>query len=74
MNAFQPTLLGLNKNAGEEISLRLLTNDLDGTRNYNNVRMVLLHELAHNRFSDVHLISLPLCEAQLINSFSATAL
>ncbi|ORY92533.1 WLM domain-domain-containing protein [Leucosporidium creatinivorum] len=45
----QPTLLGLNKNAGEEISLRLLTDDLTGTRSYAEVRKVLCHELAHNR-------------------------
>lgn len=48
---WQPTLLGLNKNAGEEVSLRLLTDDLTGTRSYLEVRKVLLHELAHNRVS-----------------------
>ncbi|GAA5907790.1 uncharacterized protein JCM6883_001890 [Sporobolomyces salmoneus] len=48
----QPTLLGLNTNAGEKVSLRLLTDDLEGTRNYNEVRRVLLHELSHNRFGD----------------------
>ncbi|KAL8290224.1 hypothetical protein RQP46_003163 [Phenoliferia psychrophenolica] len=47
----QPTLLGLNKNAGEEISLRLLTDDLSGTRSYLEVRRVLLHELTHNHIS-----------------------
>lgn len=46
----QPTLLGLNTNAGEKVALRLLTNDLEGTRSYNEVRRVLLHELAHNKF------------------------
>ncbi|GJN89127.1 hypothetical protein Rhopal_002101-T1 [Rhodotorula paludigena] len=46
----QPTLLGLNTNAGEKVSLRLLTNALDGVRSYADVRRVLLHELAHNRF------------------------
>ncbi|KAK4056799.1 hypothetical protein OIO90_002048 [Microbotryomycetes sp. JL221] len=46
----QPTILGLNKNAGQEISLRLLTDDLTGTRSYLDVRKVLLHELSHNRF------------------------
>ncbi|KDE05593.1 hypothetical protein MVLG_04088 [Microbotryum lychnidis-dioicae p1A1 Lamole] len=45
-----PTILGLNKNAGQEICLRLLTDDLSGTRAYLDVRKVLLHELAHNRF------------------------
>lgn len=48
----QPELLGLNTNAGEKVSLRLLTDDLEGTRNYNDVRRVLLHELSHNRFGD----------------------
>lgn len=47
----QPTLLGLNRNAGQEICLRLLTDDLTGTRSYLDVRKVLLHELAHNRVS-----------------------
>jgi hypothetical protein len=46
----QARILGLNKNAGEEISLRLLTDDLEGTRLYREVRKVLLHELAHNVF------------------------
>ncbi|GAA5861968.1 hypothetical protein JCM3774_001369 [Rhodotorula dairenensis] len=45
-------LLGLNTNAGEKVSLRLLTDDLDGLRSYNDVRRVLLHELSHNRFGD----------------------
>lgn len=55
----QPTLLGLNKNAGEEISLRLLTNDLEGTRAYLDVRKVLLHELAHNVHSDQYVPLFP---------------
>lgn len=45
-----PELLGLNTNAGQIVSLRILTDDLDGTRPYNDVRRVLVHELAHNRF------------------------
>ncbi|KAM0746521.1 WLM-domain-containing protein [Meredithblackwellia eburnea MCA 4105] len=44
-------LLGLNRNAGQEICLRLLTNALDGTRSYLDVRRVLLHELTHNVWS-----------------------
>ncbi|GAA6023126.1 hypothetical protein JCM11491_000081 [Sporobolomyces phaffii] len=48
----QPTLLGLNTNAGQKVSLRLLTDDLEGTRNYNEVRRVLLHELSHNVHGD----------------------
>ncbi|KAK4699078.1 DNA-dependent metalloprotease WSS1, partial [Phenoliferia sp. Uapishka_3] len=46
----QPTLLGLNKNAGQEISLRILTDDLEGLRSYLDIRRVLLHELSHNHF------------------------
>lgn len=42
-----PTLLGLNRNAGESIALRLLTDSLEGVRSLNSVRRVLLHELAH---------------------------
>jgi len=66
-----PTLLGLNKNAGEAIYLRLLTDDLSGLRSvscsakqsalaqakssnlqYAHTRMVLLHEITHNRWGD----------------------
>lgn len=61
----QPTLLGLNTNAGEKVSLRLLTDRLDGTRSYNEVRKVLLHELAHNRHGDQCVSSPPLPLAQL---------
>ncbi|BGP15922.1 hypothetical protein JCM10213_003648 [Rhodosporidiobolus nylandii] len=46
----QPTLLGLNTNAGQKVALRLLTDSLDGCRSYAEVRRVLLHELAHNQF------------------------
>ncbi|CAG8452806.1 852_t:CDS:2 [Acaulospora morrowiae] len=42
------TILGLNRNAGQEISLRLRTDDMEGFRNYTEVRKVLLHELTHN--------------------------
>ncbi|SCZ93499.1 BZ3500_MvSof-1268-A1-R1_Chr6-3g08701 [Microbotryum saponariae] len=52
-----PTILGLNKNAGQEICLRLLTDDLSGTRAYLDVRKVLLHELAHNRFGPQYAIA-----------------
>lgn len=67
-----PTLLGLNKNAGEAIYLRLLTDNLSGLRpvsskavllhssitdtllswQYFHTRMVLLHELTHNKYGD----------------------
>ncbi|KAL1356031.1 uncharacterized protein LOC107489446 isoform X2 [Arachis duranensis] len=40
-------LLGLNKNQGEEISLRLRTDDLKGFRKYESIKKTLLHELAH---------------------------
>lgn len=42
--------LGLNKNAGAEILLRLRTDELDGWRDYKTVRVTLIHELAHNEF------------------------
>ncbi|KAL4555452.1 hypothetical protein LXL04_038071 [Taraxacum kok-saghyz] len=45
-------ILGLNKNKGEEISLRLRTDDLKGFRKYQSIKMTLLHELAHMVFSD----------------------
>lgn len=40
-------ILGFNKNRGEEISLRLRTDDLRGFRKYQSIKMTLLHELAH---------------------------
>ncbi|XP_057430161.1 uncharacterized protein LOC130723212 isoform X2 [Lotus japonicus] len=40
-------LLGFNKNQGEEISLRLRTDDLKGFRKYQSIKKTLLHELAH---------------------------
>ncbi len=44
--------MGLNKNKGQEILLRLRTDDLQGFRKYDFVLEVLWHELAHNRFSE----------------------
>ncbi|KAJ2131905.1 hypothetical protein IW136_005200, partial [Coemansia sp. RSA 678] len=41
------TILGYNRNRGEEIALRLRTDDLEGFRDYESVRRVLMHELAH---------------------------
>jgi hypothetical protein len=38
-------LLGFNKNRGEEISLRLRTDDLRGFRKYESIKKTLLHEL-----------------------------
>ena len=45
-------LMGLNKNKGEEILLRLRTDDWQGLRPYDSVIPVLLHELTHNVHSD----------------------
>ncbi|KAK7733076.1 hypothetical protein SLS53_008263 [Cytospora paraplurivora] len=43
-------LLGLNRNRGEVIELRLRTDAYDGYRDYRTVRDTLCHELAHNVF------------------------
>eukprot|EP00250_Pteridium_aquilinum_P011609 c20191_g1_i2 orf=199-2073(+) len=40
-------ILGYNKNQGQEISLRLRTDDLKGFRKYESIKQTLLHELAH---------------------------
>ncbi|GME56735.1 Ubiquitin and WLM domain-containing protein [Neofusicoccum parvum] len=40
--------LGLNRNAGEVIELRLRTDAYDGYRDYKTIRRTLCHELAHN--------------------------
>lgn len=45
-------ILGVNKNHGEEISLRLRTDDLKGFRKYESIKKTLLHELAHMVYSD----------------------
>ncbi|KAF3229167.1 hypothetical protein TWF192_002334 [Orbilia oligospora] len=44
--------LGLNRNAGEEILLRLRTDRYDGYRDYKTVRKTLCHELAHNVYGE----------------------
>ncbi|KAI9053837.1 hypothetical protein LZ554_002785 [Drepanopeziza brunnea f. sp. 'monogermtubi'] len=44
--------LGLNRNAGEVIELRLRTDAYDGYRDYNTIRKTLCHELAHNVHSN----------------------
>lgn len=41
-------LLGLNRNRGQVIELRLRTDAYDGYRAYNTIRATLCHELAHN--------------------------
>ncbi|EKG19658.1 WLM domain-containing protein, partial [Macrophomina phaseolina MS6] len=40
--------LGLNRNRGEVIELRLRTDAYDGYRDYKTIRRTLCHELAHN--------------------------
>ncbi|KAK9827467.1 hypothetical protein WJX74_004216 [Apatococcus lobatus] len=40
-------ILGYNVNAGQEISLRLRTDDLKGFRRYDRIHETLCHELAH---------------------------
>jgi WLM domain len=40
--------LGLNRNKGEVIELRLRTDAYDGYRDYRTIRKTLCHELAHN--------------------------
>ncbi|XP_058070804.1 uncharacterized protein LOC131219590 isoform X2 [Magnolia sinica] len=45
-------ILGFNKNHGEEISLRLRTDDLRGFRKYESIKKTLLHELAHMVYSE----------------------
>ncbi len=44
--------LGLNRNSGEVIELRLRTDRYDGYRNYKVIRKTLCHELAHNVFGE----------------------
>lgn len=45
-------ILGVNINKGQEISLRLRTDDLKGFRRYDRIRETLLHELAHMVWSE----------------------
>ncbi|KAG2501725.1 hypothetical protein HYH03_000225 [Edaphochlamys debaryana] len=45
-------VLGVNINAGQEISLRLRTDDLKGFRKYERIRETLVHELAHMEHSE----------------------
>lgn len=45
-------ILGFNKNHGEEISLRLRTDDLKGFRKFESIKKTLLHELAHMLHSE----------------------
>lgn len=45
-------ILGLNRNKGEVIELRLRTDAYDGYRDYKTIRKTLCHELAHNVHGD----------------------
>jgi hypothetical protein len=45
-------VLGLNRNKGEVIELRLRTDAYDGWRDYRVIRKTLCHELAHNVHGD----------------------
>lgn len=45
-------ILGLNKDGGAEILLRLRTDTLDGWRDYKTVRKTLIHELSHNEWAE----------------------
>jgi hypothetical protein len=45
-------LLGLNRNGGEAIELRLRTDAYDGYRDYKVIRKTLCHELTHNVWGD----------------------
>jgi len=44
--------LGLNRNRGEVIELRLRTDAYDGYRDYKTIRRTLCHELAHNVYGE----------------------
>lgn len=44
--------LGLNRNRGEVIELRLRTDSYDGYRDYRIIRKTLCHELSHNIWGD----------------------
>lgn len=45
-------VMGLNRNKGQQILLRIRTDDLNGFRKMMNIREVLYHELAHNVHSE----------------------
>lgn len=45
-------VMGLNRNKGQQILLRIRTDDLKGFRKHQSIRKVLYHELAHNVHSE----------------------
>ncbi len=54
-------VLGYNVNKGQEISLRLRTDDWRGFRKYARIRETLIHELAH-MVGAQHTQLLPACQ------------
>ncbi|KAI0884653.1 WLM-domain-containing protein [Annulohypoxylon maeteangense] len=55
-------ILGLNRNKGEVIELRLRTDAYDGYRDYKTIRRTLCHELTHNVHSDHDRLFWDLCK------------
>jgi hypothetical protein len=45
-------VMGLNRNKGQQILLRIRTDDLKGFRKHQSIAKVLYHELAHNVYSE----------------------
>lgn len=54
-------ILGLNRNGGEVIELRLRTDAHDGYRDYKTIRKTLCHELTHNVHGDHDRVFWDLC-------------
>eukprot|EP01026_Neomeris_dumetosa_P037461 TRINITY_DN3034_c0_g1_i4.p1 TRINITY_DN3034_c0_g1~~TRINITY_DN3034_c0_g1_i4.p1 ORF type:complete len:360 (+),score=32.98 TRINITY_DN3034_c0_g1_i4:84-1163(+) len=63
-------ILGYNVNKGQEISLRLRTDDLLGFRKYGKIRETLIHELTHMVWSD-HDINFKQLNSQLLREVEA---
>ena len=61
-------LLGFNKNRGQEISLRLRTDDLRGFRKYDAIMRTMLHELAHMEVDD-HNVAFKELNSQLTRDY-----
>ncbi|CAI5464203.1 unnamed protein product [Closterium sp. Yama58-4] len=64
-------LLGFNKNRGEEVCLRLRTDDLRGFRKYLAIRRTLIHELAHMEV-DEHNAQFKALDSQLSKEVEAS--
>merc|ERR1712181_3865 len=52
MGKSEVCVMGLNRNKGQQILLRIRTDDLQGFRKMLSIREVLYHELAHNVHSE----------------------